>query len=121
MRNNRGDAALLWDMLSSAEAILEMTVGMEFDAFCADRRTRRAVERELEIIGEAARGISPELKAAAGHIPWQKIIRQRHKIAHDYAELQEEILWRVVRQHLPSLVEQLKALIPDPPAADGDA
>lgn len=84
---------------------------MDLTGFTDDLRTRRAVEREIEIIGEAARGVSDALKAATMHIPWRPIIAQRHILAHEYGEIQEELLWRVVAVHLPPLIEMLDTLL----------
>jgi uncharacterized protein with HEPN domain len=115
MRHERGDAAFLWDMLESAQSALNMVNGLEFERYAGDRRTRRAVEREIEIIGEAARCVSADFKAAHTEIPWDKIVRQRHKLAHDYADIQDEIIWRVLQIHLPALVSSLQGLVPKPP------
>ena len=115
MRSEHGDAACLWDMLESAQSALDMISSLTLEQYSADRRTRRAVEREIEIIGEAARRVSTEFKAAHADIPWQKIIRQRHKLAHDYADIQDEIIWRVLKIHLPELIVALKGLVPEPP------
>ena len=115
MRAEHGDAAYLWDMLESAQSALNMIDGMTVEQYALDRRTRRAVEREIEIIGEAARRVSNTFKAAHTDIPWDKIVRQRHKLAHDYADIQDEIIWRVLKIHLPELVTALKDLIPEPP------
>ncbi len=116
MRDKRSDAAHLWDMLESAQSALNMTRGMTLEQYASDRRTYRAVEREIEIIGEAARHVSPEFKDAHADIPWDKIIRQRHKLAHDYADIQDEIIWRVLKIHLPVLVSLLQDVVPQPPA-----
>ena len=115
MHGERGDAACLWDMLESAQSALDMVAELTIEQYAADRRTRRAVEREIEIIGEAARRVSAEFKAAHTNISWRKIIRQRHKLAHDYGDIQDEIIWRVLKIHLPELVVALKAIVPQPP------
>lgn len=119
MRAEQGDAAYLWDMLESAQSALNMIAGMTVEEYANDRRTRRAVEREIEIIGEAARRVSKELKAVHPDIPWDKIIRQRHKLAHDYADIQDEIIWRVLKIHLPVLVSALREFVPQPPPDPG--
>jgi uncharacterized protein with HEPN domain len=115
MAGDKGDAAFLWDMLDSARSVVELTAGMNFHQYQQDRRTRRAVEREVEIIGEAARKVSAEFQQAHPDVPWRKIIAQRHKLAHEYGEIQDVILWRVVTIHVPELMEQLKILTPPPP------
>lgn len=115
MRADAGDIGYLWDMLESAEGVLSMIHGVAFEAYCLDRKTRRAVEREVEIIGEAARKVSPACRDAHPEIPWRKIIGQRHKLAHEYGEIQEEVIWRVATVHVPELIAHLRALLPPPP------
>lgn len=121
MAADKGDAAFLWDMLDAARSIVSMTEGMTFHQYQRDRRTRRAVEREVEIIGEAARKVSDEFQRNHPDVPWRKIIAQRHKVAHEYGEIQDEIIWRLVMGHVPELLKQLVMLTPDPPhGADED-
>lgn len=102
-------------MLDSSGAVCDMVRGMSFHQYQQDRRTRRAIEREIEIIGEAARNISDAFKAAHPEIPWVKIMSQRHRIAHEYGEIQDEVLWRVATFHVPELIPQLERLMPEPP------
>ncbi len=108
MPPEKKDLALLLDMLDSARAVIDMTGQMSFLEFCQDRRTRRAVEREIEIIGEAARRVSDPCRNLLPEIPWGKIVAQRHVLAHEYGEIQEELIWRVAVQHLPELIRQLE-------------
>jgi len=115
MQPETGDAALLLDMLDSARSICGMVKGMSLVDYAADRRTRRAVERELEIIGEAARRVSTGFQSRHPEIPWRKIVGQRHKLAHEYGEIQDEIVWRVATIHVPELVALLAPLVPSPP------
>ena len=93
---------------------------MTCELYAADRRTRRAVEREVEIIGEAARQVSDSFQEAHPEIPWRKIVAQRHKLAHEYGEIQDEILWRVATVHIPELTALLEPLLPPLPP-DGES
>jgi len=115
MRNEYDDFALLYDMLDSARAVKDMMVGITLENYTNDRRTRRAVEREIEIIGEAARKVSDSFKANHPEIPWRRIIGQRHKLAHEYGEIQHEILYQVAIKHIPELIFLLEPLIPPLP------
>jgi uncharacterized protein with HEPN domain len=116
MTPDPGDYGPLWDMLESADAIVQMVAGMSFAAYQQDRRTRRAVEREIEIIGEAARSVSKTTRESNPQIPWRKIISQRHILAHEYGDVQDELIWRVATIHIPALLEHLRPLVPPPPA-----
>jgi len=104
------DQALLLDMLDSARAVREMVTGMDFRSYSADRRTRRAVEREVEIIGEAARRVSPETRENQPDIPWKSIIGLRNVLAHEYGEVRYEILWTIISNRLAPLIKQLEGM-----------
>ena len=112
------DAAHLWDMLDAAREAVGYVGGLTFSAFERDRRTRRAVERCVEIVGEAARKVSRDFEAEHPEVPWQKIVAMRHVLAHEYGEVQDEILWRVATVHLPALVAQIEPLVPELPRGD---
>ena len=120
MQPDSRDAGFLWDMLESAKGVQTMISGMRFDQYCTDRRTKRAVEREIEIIGEAARKVSDAFQKAHPEVPWRKIISQRHKLAHEYGEIQDEILWRVATLHVPDLIRKLAPLVPPPPTSEAE-
>ena len=109
------DPAYLWDMLEAARSIEQFTVGMSADEYQHSRIIQLAVERELEILGEAARNVSDAFRAAHPEIPWQPIISQRNVIAHKYGEISHERIWQVVEIHIPDLVSMLEPLVPAPP------
>ena len=107
------DQALLLDMLDSARAVVLMVSGITSTHYSEDRRTRRAVEREVEIIGEAAGKVSKSFREAHPEIPWRKIIGQRHILAHEYGEIEDEIIWRVATVHIPELIALLEPVVPE--------
>lgn len=74
-----------------------------------------AVERCVEIIGEAARNISAPFKGAHPEIPWRLIIAQRNVLAHEYGEVKQDRMWSLAQNHIPILVAQLEPLLPSPP------
>jgi uncharacterized protein with HEPN domain len=111
------DAAYLWDMLEAAREVERYTAAVSFAAYEQDRMRQRAVERALEIVGEAARRVSDPFKQTHSQIPWRPIIAQRNVIAHEYGEIVQERLWRVAREHIPTLIAELEPLIPDLPDA----
>jgi len=116
MRPEEKDAAYLWDMLQAARGVVELVAGLDYARYLADRRTQLAVERQVEIIGEAARRVSEAFRDVHGDIPWVKIIAQRHVLAHEYGEIQQERIWRVATIHVPELIVQLEPLIPTLPS-----
>jgi uncharacterized protein with HEPN domain len=115
MPRDKDDAAYLWDMLDAARVVVELTADFRYEEYLKDRRTQLAVERALEIVGEAARHVSEAVKDAHPEIPWSKIVRHRHVLAHEYGELKSELIWIVVRRHTPELIRQLEPLVPPGP------
>ena len=73
-----------------------------------DRMLNLSLVRLLEIIGEAARGISPELREAHPEIEWQKLTGMRDRLIHGYFDVNLDVVWRTVREDLPGLLERLE-------------
>lgn len=116
--NNR-DAGYLWDMLQAALRLQEFTTGVSYQAYIESVLLQSAVERQLEILGEAARRISEAFRQEHLEIPWSSIIGQRNVIAHQYDDIDLEQLWSVVTSAIPILIAQLEPLIPPlPPQID---
>ena len=115
MRPDAKEMARLWDMLDAARTAVEFTKGLGFEDFLKDRKTRNAVERNLEIIGEAARCVSQETRESLSDIPWRSVIGLRNVLAHEYGEIRYEILWTVVRDKLTPLIARLEAMGVDSP------
>ena len=108
MRPEQRDTAYLWDMLDAAEAVATFVAGRGQDDYEADRMLRSAVERQVEIIGEAAGKVSADFQSAHPEIPWRGIVAQRHVLAHDYGEVDNSLLWLVATVHSPELARQLR-------------
>lgn len=109
------DPAHLWDMLDAAQSIQEFTAGIDREDYLADRLIQRAVERSLEIVGEAARRVSQSLRDEHPEIPWRSIIGLRNILAHEYGEIDQSRLWELVVRDIPPLIAAIEALLPEPP------
>ncbi len=118
MRPQAPDSAYLWDMLEISRTVRSILLGVTLDEFMQDRVRQLSVERGLEIIGEAARRISVGFKHAHGEIPWRDIIGLRNILAHEYAEVDLELVWETVTRDIPKLIELLEELVPLPPAPE---
>ena len=70
MPRDKLDGAYLWDMLDAAKTVLAFTSDLGFEGYISDRKTQLAVERAVEIIGEAARHITEPFKQQHPEIPW---------------------------------------------------
>jgi uncharacterized protein with HEPN domain len=88
-------------MRQAAGEICEFVKGMDYARFESNKVVRYAVERQLLVIGEAARGISDKLRKANPQLPWSAIIGQRNVLAHDYGEILTERVWRVATDNIP--------------------
>lgn len=102
------DAALLLDMLRYAEEASAVVRGMTYERYAADRLRVLALERAIEIVGEAARHISPAKMTAMPGIPWKEIHGQRNMLAHLYGKIDHFQLFRTAREDLPQLMAILR-------------
>jgi uncharacterized protein with HEPN domain len=103
---------LLWDIGDSARFILEETTEETFETYVSDRRLRQAVERNFEIIGEAARRLAnfdPDIANRLTDLP--KVIAFRNVLAHGYDEVKDERVWTIIQDFLPILREEVEDLL----------
>jgi uncharacterized protein with HEPN domain len=99
----------------SARKIAELVKGLTFEQYMGDRVLRWATERLVQIIGEAAYQTSRTFRDRHPHVPWVPIIKQRHKLVHDYGEVIDAKIWNVATIHVPALILLQEPLIPPPP------
>jgi uncharacterized protein with HEPN domain len=115
MPRDRSDDAALFDMLQAAQGVLRHATGKTRDDYEREELLRDAVERKIEIVGEAARRLSKGFREQHPQVPWRVIMATCHILAHDYDEVDNDIVWRIVTDHIPPLIEQLTPLIPPQP------
>ncbi len=119
MRPEERDPAHLWDMLEAARTVVDFTESLTLEEFLAagrDRQiTRLAVERKLEILGEAARRVSSRFRDEHAEIPWKETVGLRNVISHEYDKVNYTALYRIVRERVPELITLLEPLVPPPP------
>ena len=80
-------------MREAAREAMEMLGSRTEGEYLADKVLRRAVERCVELVGEAARRVSGELQAAHSEIAWRGIIGQRNVLAHEYGAIDQSLLY----------------------------
>ena len=117
MSNNR-DVASVWDMTQAIQRIQSFSSGLTFDEYLSNILVISAVERQFEILGEAARRITDDFRQAHPAIDWQRIIGLRNIVAHRYEEVRQDILWAIIYSELAPLLAQLEALLPPLPGQD---
>ncbi|MGD8240618.1 MAG: DUF86 domain-containing protein [Armatimonadota bacterium] len=118
MRPDDRDAGCLLDMLQHARGVVRALRGRTLDDYLRDEDLRLAVERRLEIIGEGARRVSQAFQSAHREIPWRKIIAQQNVLAHEYGEVQDDLVWQVGTVSVPELIGLLEPLVPPAPEAE---
>lgn len=109
--SERSQKLFLMDILESIDAITSFVEGCSFESFCADRKTFSATIRELEIIGEAIRNISDDIKAQYPDVLWHEIRSFRNKITHEYFGVDARIVWDIVQNELGLLKDQISQIL----------
>ena len=101
------------DILESIADIKEFTKDISFGNFLKDRKTINAVVRSLEIIGEAANKIPPDIQANYPETSWQEIIGMRNRLIHEYFGVDLDIVWQTIEEDLMPLEQTVKRLFSD--------
>ncbi|MFG0312647.1 MAG: DUF86 domain-containing protein [Phycisphaerales bacterium] len=119
-RSDMSDTRRLYDMLAAARLVVAFTAGKRWEDYQADVLLRSGVERQVSIVGEAAWRTTAEFKAQHPEIPWEKIAPARHRLVHDYDQIDDTILWSIATRHIPPLIAQIEALLPPIPGEDSE-
>jgi uncharacterized protein with HEPN domain len=107
----RGDVARISDILAAISDIRSDTDGMALEAFARNPVLIRSVLYSIGVIGEAAKNLSPEFKAAHPAIPWRAIAGMRDRIVHEYFRTNIRRIWDVVADDLDPLESALRSAI----------
>ena len=111
MQPDARDAAHLWDMLAAAREAHAVVDGITAEQFLADRIRLRALERMLELVGEAARRVTPACQVAHPEIPWRALIGQRNLLVHEYGRINPGLLYVAAVERAPQLIEALERIV----------
>jgi len=109
-KSGRSDELLVCDMREAVEKILRYTAGMDEPGFMACEITVDAVIRNVEIIGEAATKLSDGFVIKHADIPFRQMAAMRNRLIHGYFGVSIPILWRVVRDDIPLLQNDLSKI-----------
>ena len=102
---------LMRHILDECDFIVSITQSLSKEEFVKDGQLRRAIERSLEIIGEASKKIPDETKATMVSIPWKNMSGMRDRLIHDYHGVNYSIVWDVVKNKIPELKENLSSIL----------
>jgi uncharacterized protein with HEPN domain len=97
----KSDSLFLSHMLRAIDRLVEIAAKTDFGDFESDWVIQNAVMRELEIVGEAAGRLSTTLTEANPDIPWRQVTALRHKLIHDYFEVDIDIVWQTADREYP--------------------
>lgn len=100
----------LADIVGACRSLIRFVEGMTIEVYLDDEKTRYAVMRAYEIMGEAVRRLPEELKAANPDIPWTAMTAVRNRIAHAYFGIDDTILFATIAKEVTNLLPQVEAL-----------
>jgi uncharacterized protein with HEPN domain len=106
----RDDTQLLLDIIEAIDRI-ERYSSRGRDVFERDELVQNWIVNHLQVIGEAARSLSADLREANKEVPWAKIIGMRHILVHRYFEMDRDLVWSVVTGDLPELKQRIEAIL----------
>ena len=104
----KDDRLFLGHMLDAAREAVSLIQEKSKVEYDGDRTLRLALAHLIQIIGEAARRVSPECRETRPEIPWKAVVGMRHKVVHNYFEVDEELVWKTVVEDLPALISELE-------------
>lgn len=106
----RDDGVYVGHMLDLSRKVAGKIAGVSKERFDEDENLRLALAHLLQTIGEAARRVSREFQHAHPEIPWNAIVGMRHKVVHDYMDVDEDVVWKTSVEEIPRLVAALEPL-----------
>jgi len=108
---SRDEALYLEDIRACCEKVSRYVSGLTLEQLRSDDRTTDAVVRNLEIIGEAAKHVSEDMRDRIPGIEWRKVAGLRDILAHAYFGVDEDIIWDIVQHHVPGLFERVRQFL----------
>jgi len=113
MKPEDRDLALLWDMRGFAREAQAMVKRIKFERLNDDSMRKLALERVLELLGEAARRVSAPFQGRNPQIEWRQLVGQRNVLAHDYGKIDHLQLYESARVKVPLLLVELDRILGD--------
>ena len=108
------DRVRILHMIDAAESVERFTAARTRADLETDEMLLFAVVHAVELIGEAASKVSDDTQAQASEIPWGDITGMRNRLIHGYFDVDFDILWKTVRDEIPPLLDELRALVSRP-------
>ncbi len=105
------DILYLGHMYESSLNVLAFAEAKSLEDLESDQVVQYAIVHALQIIGEAARRVTEETKKSIPGIEWKLIIAMRHKIVHDYFEVDIDVVWDTIKNGVPNLIQELAKFV----------
>ena len=110
-KKERGWKLFVMEIMESINKIEEYIEGLNYEQFVRDEKTKDAVVRNLEIIGESANQIPKEIQQKFSNVPWAQIIAMRNRMIHGYFAIDYRIVWDIVKIDIPLLKKELELIL----------
>ena len=107
---SESDARLVQDMLAFSRTAKQLFDGVRRDEFERSRLHQYALAYCIQTIGECASRMSPDMREAHPQVEWKRIAGTRHRLVHAYADVDYDLLWVILQDRLPELIEQLERI-----------
>lgn len=109
--SQRDDRIYVGHMLDTANKAISFVENIEREDFDNNELLRLSLTHLLQVIGEAARRVSPDFRAQYPTIPLKAVVGMRSKVVHDYLDVDEDIVWNTVKNDLPFLILELEKIV----------
>jgi uncharacterized protein with HEPN domain len=109
----KNDSVRIRHILDAAREAISFADNRSRTDLDTDRKLNLSLVRLLEIIGEAARGISEEFRQNHPDLPWNKMVGMRDRLIHGYFDVNLDVVWETITEDLPDLVAQLEKIMDD--------
>jgi len=105
------DSDRLYHILEAASEVVALAADKTKDEVAGDRVLVLALTRLIEIIGEAARNVNPDLRERHPNVPWKKMVGTRDRLIHGYDRVDLDVLWDIIKIELPPLIVALREIV----------
>jgi uncharacterized protein with HEPN domain len=109
--SKRKEMDYIKDMLEAAGKAAIYCKDLNYEEFSNDIKTQDAVIRNIEILGEAAKKVSKNIRDIYPEIPWKNITGMRDKLIHDYFGVNIDIVWDVIKNDFPGLIDRITIIL----------
>ena len=108
---NKDDSIYIGHMLDLMRKAVGKAQGKSKEAYDRDEDARIVLTHLVQMIGEAANRVPPASRAVHASVPWKQIVGVRHRIVHDYLEVDYDIIWEIVTRDFPPLIPVIASIL----------